>query len=92
METSIEHIAGEDYCLFYANEIWSRNLAKKMYEEHPDEVKDFKEWEDGAIQCKIPFKCMQYIKWPIKKEVSDEVKEKRMEALKRAREAKEKKE
>ena len=86
METAIDHITGEDYCTFYANEVWSRNLAKQMYKDHPDEIKDYKEWEDGSIECKIPFKCMKYIRWPIKRNTSPEVVAKRVEAMKKARE------
>lgn len=85
-ETAIDHIAGEDFCTFYANERWSRNLAIQMYKEHPDEVKDFREYEDGGISCKIPFKCMQYIRWPTKREMSEEQKEALRQRMSKTRE------
>lgn len=88
METCITHVAGDDFCIFYAAEVWSRNLAKQMYEEHPDEVKDFIEYEDGGISCKIPFKCMKYIRWPRTRTMSEEEKILKAEALRRGRERK----
>lgn len=75
-ETAVDHVRGEDFCTFYAGEQWSFNLAKEMLKDHPDEVEIvFEETEYKSIEIRIPFKCMQYIKWPTKRNMTDEQRE-----------------
>lgn len=91
-ETAIDHVRGEDFCTFYAAEQWSFNLAKEMLRDHPDEVEVvFEETEYKAIEIRIPFKCMQYIKWPTKRTMTDEQKEAARERVKKAQDARRKK-
>lgn len=87
-ETSIDHIRDENFCTFYAGERWSFKLAKEMLKDHPDEVEVvFEDTEYKSIEIRIPFKCMQYIKWPTKRELTDEQREAAKERMKKAQAA-----
>lgn len=87
-ETALNHLRGADTCLFYAGEAWSFNLAKEMLREHPDEVRVvFEDKVDTSIEIEIPFKCMQYIKWPTKRNMTDEQREAAKERMKKAQAA-----
>lgn len=90
-ETCINHLRGDDTCIFYAGESWSYNLAKEMLEQHLDEVELLMEDKvDKSLEIRIPFKCMQYIKWPSKRTLTDEQREAAKDRLAKAREAKKK--
>lgn len=72
-ETSFEHISGADYCIAFCAEYWSKKLINEMIEQHPDEVVVEKiNPEDNSILARIPFKCMKYVRWPTKKDLTDE--------------------
>lgn len=87
-ETSINHIYSEETCILYGGERWSYNLAKEMLREHPDEVRVvFEDKVDTSIEIEIPFKCMQYIKWPTKRNMTDEQREAAKERMKKAQAA-----
>lgn len=94
-ETSIDHIQGEDFCTFYTCENWGLKLIKEMAK-HSDVkiIKHQVDQETGEefIMAQIPFKCMKYVRYPSKRsgEVDEELKQKRLEAMKRARENKKK--
>lgn len=74
-ETSIDHIGGSDYCTFSASEQWSILLTNKMKREHPNEVEIIATNPDGSLVSHIPFKCMKYIRFPSKREMSEEERE-----------------
>lgn len=74
-ETCFEHIAGTDYCSAFCAEYWSKKLVRDMIEEHPDEVEVVHENDDGSFLARIPFKCMKYVRWPSKREMTDEQRE-----------------
>ena len=74
-ETCFEHIAGADYCSAFCAEYWSKKLVREMVEQHPNEAEIICENEDGSFLAHIPFKCLKYVKWPIKREMTDEQRE-----------------
>ena len=44
-----------------------------MIEQYPDEVVVEKiNPEDNSVLARIPFKCMKYVRWPSKKDLTDE--------------------
>lgn len=91
LETSIDHISGEDFCTVYASEIWSQNAIKKMAEEHPDCCVIIKEYEDGGVFARIPEKCIHYsFRFPSKRELTEEQKIASGERLMKAREMRKK--
>ena len=72
-ETCFEHISGADYCVVFCAEYWSKKLINEMIEQHPDEVVVEKiNPEDSSVVARIPFKCMKYVRWPSKKDLTDE--------------------
>ena len=72
-ETCFEHISGADYCVVFCAEYWSKKLINEMIEQHPDEVVVEKiNPEDNSVVARIPFKCMKYVRWPSKKDLTDE--------------------
>lgn len=96
-ETSIDHIQGDDFCTFYTCENWGIKLIKEMINAGHSDVKIIKhnvdkETGDEFIMAQIPFKCMKYVRYPSKRsgEVNEELKQKRLDAMKKARELKKK--
>lgn len=87
-ETCFNCLAGDDFCTVYTSETWCRNKIKEWMREHPDEVKDFKDYGDGGVQCKVPKSWMTLIRPKRKVEKSEEEKEKLRERIKMARESK----
>ena len=86
-ETCITHISGEDYCLFYSRERWGKNFIKEILKEHPDEVEVRIREDDGTVtEITLPYKCMRYIRWPSKREQTEEQKEALRERMRKARE------
>ena len=71
-ETTIDHIGGSPFCSITASEQWSVNAVKKMLEEHPDEVKLMHTNPDGSMVVHAPFKCMQYLRFPKKRDMTEE--------------------
>ena len=72
-ETCFEHISGADYCVAFCAEYWSKKLINEMIEQYPDEVVVEKiNPEDNSVLARIPFKCMKYVRWPSKKDLTDE--------------------
>lgn len=72
-ETVVSFTDGDDYCTIYTNQRWGRNLCKEMLEEHPDDCTLVHEWpEDGTIEIRCPAKVIRYIRYPNKRELTDE--------------------
>lgn len=88
-ETSINHVAGDNYCIIYAGERKWYNWVLKMLKEHPDEIEVIKHYDTGfrSIEVKMPYRVMDYIKWPIKTERTEEFKQQSRENLAKVREA-----
>lgn len=90
-ETSIEHVQGENFATLYANEPWSYKLALKMVKEHPEKAIVKYHWpEEKCIQIQVPAQVIKYIKWPTKREISEETRQKLRENVAKARENKQK--
>lgn len=71
-ETTIDHIGGSPFCSITASEQWSVNAVKRMLEEHPNEVKVMHTNPDGSMVVHAPFKCMQYLRFPKKRDMTEE--------------------
>lgn len=74
-ETSFSHIGGSSTCEMTASETWSINWVHKMMEEHPNEIKVDYTNPDGSMIVEIPFECMKYIRFPSKRDMTDEQRE-----------------
>lgn len=88
-ETSINHVSGKDFCIFYAGERKWYNWVLQMLKEHPDEITIIKHYEkqDKSIEVKIPYAIMGYLRWPTKRTMTDEQREAARDRMKKAREA-----
>lgn len=69
-ETCITHCSGEEFLIFYSSEIWGKNLCKKILEEHDDCVLMFE--DEWSIQIKMPWEGIKYIKYPMKRTLTEE--------------------
>lgn len=72
-ETVISCIAGDNYCTIYSNERYWRNFCKRMLEEHPEDCTLVREYpEDGTIEIRMPMASMRYVRYPTKRELTEE--------------------
>ena len=75
-ETCITHCSGDGFLDFYSSETWGRNFAKRMLEEHPEDCTlNFEDPDGYAISIKMPWEGMKYIKYPVKRNITDEQRE-----------------
>ena len=82
-ETCFEHIGGSDICSVTASEQWSVNMINKMKAEHPDDVKIMHTNPDGSMVAHVPFRCMQYFRFPNKRDMTEEQRQAQIERGKR---------
>lgn len=89
-ETSINHIQNDDYCIIYAGERKWYNWVLQMLEEHPDEIEVLHHYdkEERSIEVKMPYAVMGYLRWPSKRNFTEEQKEAARKRLTKAREVK----
>lgn len=72
-ETVISFVGNEDFCQIYTNQVWARNLCKKMLQEHPEDCTLIREYpEDGTIEIRCPVAVIKNIKYPKKMNYTEE--------------------
>lgn len=87
IETTIERIQGEDYCLVFTSE-------KKFINQLMEYSKQFSEVdirhinEDGSITAHVPYEWFRFIKPPTKRNYTEEQRKAASERMKKVREKK----
>lgn len=89
-ETAINSIAGEDFITFYSSERWGIKFAEECLAEHPEDCKLMYRTttDDGkvdSIQITMPAKSIRYIKYPTKREFTEEQRKAASERMKNMR-------
>lgn len=87
IETSVERVAGDDYCLVYTGERKFINQLKELAKSYPDvDIRHIN--EDGSIVAHVPFSWFRFVKPPSKRNFTDEQRQAMSERMKKAREKK----
>lgn len=87
IETSVERVVGDDYCLVYTGErkfIKQLNELAKSYPEVDIRCVN----EDGSMVARVPFSWFRFVKPPSKRNFTDEQRQAMSERMKKAREKK----
>lgn len=87
IETSVERVQGDSYCLVYTGErkfINQLNELAKSY--HEVDIRHIN--KDGSIVAHVPFSWFRFVKPPSKRNFSDEQRQAMGERMKKAREKK----
>ena len=87
VETSIERVQGDDYCLVYTGERKFINQLNKLAQNYPEvDIRHIN--EDGSIVAHVPFSWFRFVKPPSKRNFTDEQRQAMSERMKKAREKK----
>ena len=87
VETSIERVQGDNYCLVYTGErkfITQLNELAKEYSEV--EIRHIN--EDGSIVAHVPYSWFRFVKPPMKRNYTEEQRQAMSERMRIARESK----
>ena len=87
VETSIERVQGDNYCLVYTGErkfITQLNELAKEYSEV--EIRHIN--EDGSIVAHVPYNWFRFVKPPMKRNYTEEQRQAMSERMRMARESK----
>lgn len=87
-ETSFDALSNDKYCVCWTSEAKWRRKFREWYKDHKEECGRFiddGEFRGATVTLEIPKKCMEYIRFPRTKEMSEEDKIKAAERLKNAR-------
>lgn len=90
IETSIERVSGDDYCLVYTGERKFINQLNKLAQNYP-EVEILTINEDGSMVAHAPYSWLKFIKPPAKREYTNEQKQAMAERMAKARESRKEK-
>lgn len=87
IETAIERVAGDDYCLVYTGERKFINQLNELAKSYPEvDIRHIN--EDGSIVAHVPFSWFRFIKPPTKRNYTDEQRKDMGKRMKKARENK----
>ena len=87
IETSIERVQGDDYCLVYTGERKFINQLNELAQSYPEvDIRHIN--EDGSIVAHVPFSWFRFVKPPTKRTYTPEQLEAMKERMKKARERK----
>ena len=90
IETSVERVAGDDYCLVYTGERKFINQLNELSKNYPEvDIRCVN--EDGSIVAHVPFSWFRFVKPPAKRNLTKEQRLAASERMKKARENKKKK-
>lgn len=87
-ETSFDALSNDKYCVCWTTEARWRKTFRDWYKDHKDECGRFideGEFKGAAVTIEIPRKCMDYIRFPKKRNMSDEAKIQAAERMRKAR-------
>ena len=88
IETSIDRVQGDNYCIVFKGEKKFINQLKEFSKLYPNDVKIQYENNDGSIEVKVPYNWFRFIKPPTKRNYTEEQRKAMSERMKRARENK----
>ena len=87
IETSIERISGDTYCLVYTGERKFINQLNELAKNYPEvDIRHIN--DDGSILAHVPFDWFRFVKPPTKRSYTDEQRQAMSERMKKARETK----
>lgn len=86
IETSIERVQGDDYCLVYTGERKFINQLNELAQNYPEvDIRCVN--EDGSMVARVPYNWFRFIKAPTKRNYTEEQRKAMGERMKKAREA-----
>lgn len=88
IETSIDRVQGDNYCIVFTGEKKFINQLKEFSKLYPNDVKIQYENNDGSIEVKVPYNWFRFIKPPTKRNYTEEQRKAMGERMKKARENK----
>lgn len=88
IETSIDRVQGDNYCIVFTGEKKFINQLKEFSKLYPNDVKIQYENNDGSIEVKVPYNWFRFIKPPTKRNYTEEQRKTMGERMKKARENK----
>ena len=88
IETSIDRVQGDNYCIVFTGEKKFINQLKEFSKLYPNDVKIQYENNDGSIEVKVPYNWFRFIKPPTKRNYTEEQRKAMSERMKRARQNK----
>lgn len=87
IETSIERVSGDDYCLVYTGERKFINQLNELAQTYPEvDIRHIN--EDGSMVVRVPSNWFRFVKPPTKRNYTDEQRKAMSERMKKARENK----
>ena len=87
IETSVERVIGDDYCLVYTGERKFINQLNKLAQNYPEvDIRCVN--EDGSMVVRVPFSWFRFVKPPTKRNYTEEQHKAMKERMKKARESK----
>lgn len=85
IETSIERVVGDTYCLVYTAERKFINQLNQLAKDYPEvDIRHVN--EDGSIVAHVPYSWFRFIKPPTKRNYTEEQRKAMCERMKKARE------
>ena len=88
IETSIDRVQGDNFCIVFTGEKKFINQLKEFSKLYPNDVKIQYENNDGSIEVKVPYNWFRFIKPPTKRNYTEEQRKAMSERMKKARENK----
>lgn len=89
IETSVERVQGDDYCLVYTGERKFINQLNELAKNYPEvDIRHIN--EDGSIVAHVPFSWFRFVKPPRNVSMTDEQREAAKQRMLKAREQKRK--
>lgn len=87
IETSIERVVGDDYCLVYTGERKFINQLNELAKNYP-EVDIHHINEDGSTVAHVPFSWFRFVKPPTKRTITEEQRQALVDRMKKMKENK----
>lgn len=87
IETSIERVQGDDYCLVYTGERKFINQLNELAQNYPEvDIRCVN--KDGSMVVRVPYSWFRFVKPPTKRNYTEEQRQAMSERMKKARETK----
>ena len=87
IETSVERVQGDDYCLVYTGERKFINRLNEFAKNYPEvDIRHIN--EDGSMVVRVPSNWFRFVKPPTKRNYTEEQRKSMSERMKKARENK----
>lgn len=87
IETSIERVQGDDYCLVYTGERKFINQLNELAQNYSEvDIRHIN--EDGSMVVRVPYNWFRFVKPPTKRNYTEEQRQAMSERMKKARENK----